>query len=86
MARKKAEKEKLDLHQFNKGYPKKSLKVGDRVDIFKIPYKANWKMGSGVVKKIVHMGEFSAYCEVLMDKKNTLEGHWIYLGKIFTGR
>jgi hypothetical protein len=79
--KKKAETE-FDIRAFNKGTPKRALKVGDRVDIYKVPFKEKFKLGSGRVKKIIWEGDLCAYVDVLRDGHASTQAHWIYLGKV----
>jgi hypothetical protein len=82
---KKEKAPKKSLIEFNSGYKPRELKVGQVVDVFKIPYKAKAKSYSGRVKKIIYKGAFSACCllERLDTGSETID--FIYLGKIYDG-
>jgi hypothetical protein len=82
----KAAAKEFSVTDFNKGHTPYDLQVGERVSIYKIPYRKKHKIGSGIVKRIITKWKFSAYCELLMDGKETTNGHWVYLGRVYEGR
>lgn len=89
MARKAAEKtekvKKPTLMEFNKGHNKGKLKIGDKVDVYRIPYKQKQKQYSGIVRKIIEEGALG-YWVVL--ERTDLEQEtidYIYTGKIYNG-
>lgn len=91
MPRKAAEpKEKKsdspDLIKFNKGYPRRPIAVGDKVSMYKIPYREGWQIGSGIVKKIVREGELGAWCDVQREGHSNTQLHFIYLGRVHQSR
>ena len=88
MTRKAAAKEKVKkptLIDFNKGYKRHDIKAGDKVDIYRIPYKQKGLQYSGIVRKVIHEGALGAWVvhERLVTKKETID--YIYLGKIYNG-
>jgi hypothetical protein len=87
MAKKAAEKKvkKPTLLEFNKGHKIKELKVGDKVEIYRIPYKQKGLQYSGVVRKVINTGALGAWVvhERSDTKKETID--YIYLGKIYSG-
>lgn len=89
MARKAAEKiekiKKPTLLEFNKGYKIQELKVGDKVEVYRIPYKQKGLQYSGIVRKVIETGTLGAW--VVLDRLDTGSEtiDYIYLGKIYSG-
>lgn len=87
MARKAAEKKekKPTLLEFNKGHKAGEIKEGDKVDVYRIPYKQKGLQYSGIVRKVIHAGVLGAWVihERLDTGKETID--YIYTGKIYNG-
>lgn len=85
-AKEKKEKVKVfSVAEYNKGFKRREINVGDRVTAYKIPYRHKQAIGTGIVKKIFYIGEYSAFCDVLMDGHDIPNGHIIYLGRVYEG-
>lgn len=80
-----AKEKEFNLTDFNRGFPRKELKVGDRVTIYRIPYREKNPLYSGVVVRIYRFGAFTAYCDIKKDGTESIYGESVYLGKVWQG-
>ena len=80
-----AKTKEFNLTDFNRGHPRKDLKVGDRVTMYRIPYREKSPIYDGTVLKIHRFGLFTALCDVKKDGTENVYLESVYLGKIWTG-
>ena len=77
--------EEFNLTKFNSGYAPREIKEGDRVTIYRIPYRQKSPIYTGTVVKVYNRNGFSAYCDVKKDGTDSVYGESVYLGKIWEG-
>lgn len=84
-AKKEPKEKKKTLIDFNQGFKLREIKVGQRVDVYKIPYKQKGKTYTGTILDIVHRGTLGAWCKLRRIDTGAETIDFIYLGKIYDG-
>jgi hypothetical protein len=83
--KKEEKKKKPTLLEYNQGYPKRKIKVGQRVDVFKVPYKEKFKTYTGEVLAILHEGTLGNWVRLRRLDTGSEAIEFIYLGKVYEG-
>lgn len=81
----KAKEKAFNLTEFNKGFPRRELKEGDQVTIYRVPYRNQGVLYRGTVVKIHNYSPLSAYCDIKKNGTESIYGESVYLGRIWEG-